>query len=71
MMLYFEMVNAINGMMKELNYSKAKLARTIGVTRNTINNWLHSYNPMPADYMLTIIHELGLDVQLIIKEEEK
>jgi len=69
-MTAFDVVSAINARMNEMNMSKKQLASIIEVSRNTLLSWLSYKTQIPLDYTLIIMHILGLDMEVVLYEED-
>ena len=65
----FDIVSAIRARMAEMHYSQNRLARNIGRHRTSVAHWLDGYCSMPLDAACEVLHTLGLDLEVVWRDE--
>lgn len=64
-MTYADAVKAIIKRMKEIHVTRAGLARALGVSQKTVQNWLTYKTPIPGDRMIYIFKLLWIDLEIV------
>lgn len=68
-MKYFELVHIIQERIKEKKMTKQKMIRELDISQTTFYSWMAMRTIIPTDYMLTMLHILDLDLELVFTGE--
>lgn len=68
-MYAYEVGSAIRARMLQKSITKEALARKMGVTNRNITAMVEGDKPWRLDYAVEALHILGLDIQIIYKED--
>lgn len=68
-MKYFELVHIIQERMKEKKMKKRHMIKELDISQTTFYSWMAMRTIIPSDYMLTMLHLLDLDLDLVFTGE--